>query len=281
MSMDIRFIFLSPGKSEFKVKWFAVSEISSIRKFRHSRRDVPVYLLRKVHMTTHEAIRRVSEVTGIPEHKIGYAGLKDKYDETWQYISLPHEVDEIHEDGLDVVPSGYYERKLRPGDLEKNLFRIEIDGSVDERTLDFLRTNKIYNYFGAQRFGVKKKNHVIGMKLCRKRRLSGMGKFFVNAYQSYLFNEAINALHPDVPKEIPLPGRDVAPIDVQEEMMRRHGVDEIPASGSLRNAFLGPIDIGLYDGKWLEFVLPRSSYGTIVLQELLKKSFEKGPGLRG
>ena len=114
-------------------------------------------------------LRRHFNVT---ERAIGFAGMKDKVGITRQTVSihLPQDPPNINLDHarINVLWSARHRNKIRLGHLAGNRFSIRIrdvdplKAPLAMRTLKRLETAGVPNYFGAQRFGYRKNNHLIG-----------------------------------------------------------------------------------------------------------------------
>lgn len=121
-----------------------------------------IYRLTKEGLDTYSALKIVSRRTGIPLKAIGYAGLKDRYSRSVQYVSLPRRAGER----LDFQERNLYlsyvcnsARPLRIGIHSGNAFTITIR-RMSEDTLEMLRSGvekmsglMMPNYFDSQRFG--------------------------------------------------------------------------------------------------------------------------------
>ncbi|WP_457570051.1 tRNA pseudouridine(13) synthase TruD [Desulfurobacterium sp.] len=135
-----------------------------------------VFLLQKRNTSTLEAVRIISKLLKIPLKVIGFAGLKDKYAVTTQYITLPS--GSISEKEIHFVNNGRWQigkergnsffkikfvgrtnRPLSLGEIQGNKFTIKVrnfEKSMREKFYRNLQTVKLYgfpNYFGEQRFG--------------------------------------------------------------------------------------------------------------------------------
>jgi len=111
----------------------------------------------------------------VRETAIGFAGMKDKLGITRQTVSIlipndPPTVDLDHQ-RIQVLWSKRHRNKIRLGHLAGNRFSIRIR-DVDPlkaplalRTLRKLEANGVPNYFGAQRFGYRRNNHIVGAAL--------------------------------------------------------------------------------------------------------------------
>lgn len=150
--------------------------------------EIPLYLpcgegehlyitVEKKGLTTHQLLRRCSELFAVKERDIGYAGLKDAVATTVQTISVPLLAPEaahrLEDDRIRVLSASRHRNKLRPGHLAGNRFRIRIaspqSGSGDraERILEVLGDRGVPNFFGEQRYGVLGNSHQIGRAILR------------------------------------------------------------------------------------------------------------------
>lgn len=104
------------------------------------------FLVEKRNYTTMRALEHVARAFRIKTKQIGYAGIKDKYAVTRQYISVLRGK-EFSERDLKVSFAGYRDRPLTLGDLWGNAFEIVI------RDIDAIRPRERFvNYYGEQRF---------------------------------------------------------------------------------------------------------------------------------
>ncbi len=114
----------------------------------------------------------------------GYAGLKDKRATTRQWISVsaPAATPEINEDALSALDLGAdikilalkrHSNKLRLGHLRGNRFKLNVHAVVPDgleraqNIIHLLEHTGIPNLFGAQRYGVRVNNHIIGDAILR------------------------------------------------------------------------------------------------------------------
>lgn len=133
---------------------------------------------------------------------IGYAGLKDKYATTIQYISIPLRFSKAFEKfrhpRIKVLESFRSKEKLNIGSLKGNNFFIRLKDVGQESyydivpVLDEIMRKGIPNYFGYQRFGrdsanFEKARDVAQGELIMKDKK--VHKIMLHAYQSYLFND--------------------------------------------------------------------------------------------
>lgn len=297
------------GRRE-KPEDFAVREIINPKFLRKQDSKYILFLVKKRSMTTHQAAAALRQLGW---RDIGCAGLKDKFAVTWQYMSALAEPKVYKTGYLLATPVGK-SRKLLPGDLLGNAFIITLHGcsSLERLPLivDELADRGMPNYFGMQRFGMYAKNCVIGKQLVKRnfrralelinkqskgfRSISNVPKqqlrFFVNAYQSWIFNQALNAYMSkhDKPyfRTTPIVGYNTIFGNTEMERIVKRICDKegiattdfrinelmMTCLGSLRSAFirLPEIDYSLGRDVKLAFTLPKGSYATVLLREICK-----------
>lgn len=157
--------------------------------------------IRKKNLSTWQMIDIFSNHLGIKSRDIGYAGLKDKNAQTKQYISLPKKCEPMLEnfdhEGIKILDRHYHNNKIRTGHLKGNRFFIrlkKVNPTAAYKIHEALKTikkNGIPNYFGFQRFGTDGENYLKGKAILEgtfKEKNKKLHQFYINAYQSYLFN---------------------------------------------------------------------------------------------
>jgi len=291
---------------------FVVDEITN-REFSNSGNFLILHL-KKEYLSTWDLLKTISKKLDIEEHKIGYAGLKDKNATTTQYISIPL----MKEKALKVLNNkqitllGVYRdnKKLNIGDLAGNRFKITLkeikpeDITILYQVISQIQKHGMPNYFGFQRFGEeynfdKAKAVVYGEEIVRNKNLEHL---LISAYQSYFFNawlskrvqiakelnlKRLNILDGDIfsdktKKTITglLPGRKVVRSKSQAREIEKEFDDEfVYAKGFRREAWIKPLDI---KNKYikeenqliLEFTLPKGSYATVFIENLANKNFK-------
>jgi tRNA pseudouridine13 synthase len=114
---------------------------------------------------------------GVTDKSIGFAGMKDKMGVTTQMVSVhvlkdPPSMDIPHA-RIKTLWFARHRNKLRMGHLTGNRFSIRIrdvephKAPTAMRTLDRLQSLGVPNYFGAQRFGYRHNNHLMGAAFLR------------------------------------------------------------------------------------------------------------------
>jgi tRNA pseudouridine13 synthase len=157
--------------------------------------------VRKKDMTTWDMLQYLSEVTGCKVRDFGYAGLKDKDGMTTQYISLHKSFEQklaaFSHEKIKILEKTYHNNKIRTGHLKGNRFFVRlkkvspVDAKKMKEGLAKIAKEGFPNFFGYQRFGIEGDNYLKGKAILegkRKERNFKMKEFFINAYQSYLFN---------------------------------------------------------------------------------------------
>ena len=277
--LPLSFLFVVPEKPlKFSIEWFEVEEIPlPFSRFRHGSEKYFVYRLEKKGIDIWQALKEMEKQTGLDSWKVGYSGIKDKQNRTIQYITLPARIDDFSTSSISVSFEGYSARKFKPGMLEGNRFRIKISGNHD---LSAFSQAKMLNYYGLQRFGMNLDNHLKALKMGKPDFRNRKSRLILQSLQSWIFNESLNRIaESKIPAELPLFSKD----------MGRHGklVEEIASSIGVEpweeRRIMRKTLIQLKSFSWkpegnstiVEFSLPKSSYATVVLQEMAKSCIRK------
>lgn len=269
--------------------------------------------IQKEYQSTWDILHIISQKLQIDEHKIGYAGLKDKNATTTQYISIPlikeKFLNTLNSKSIKLLEVSRHNKKLNIGDLIGNRFTItlkdikEEDLSTIYQVISKIQKHGMPNYFGYQRFGKdydfeKAKRVTYGEEILANRKLEHL---LISAYQSYFFNawlckrvtlskaEGLNklkTLEGDIflnndKKNITglLPGRKVIRAFKEAREIEKKFDDEfIHTKGFRREAWIKPINL---NNKYmqeknqlvLEFTLPKSSYATVLIENIANKNF--------
>jgi len=269
--------------------------------------------IKKQGLSTWELLSVISDTLSIEEHKIGYAGLKDKNATTTQYISIPlnrsQDYKLLNSKNIKVLETFLHDQKLKIGDLEGNRFKINLQSITQKmlpqiyQTLSQIQKHGMPNYFGYQRFGKesnfeKSKRITEGEEVLKDKKLE---KFMKLAYQSYFFNawlakrvelsresgsRKLNLINGDVfnlhDRTIItglLPGRDILRAKNDAREIEEQFDDLfIQDKGYRRDAWIKPLNIkNKYNDESksmiLEFSLPKSSYATVFIENLANKNF--------
>jgi tRNA pseudouridine13 synthase len=256
--------------------------------------------------------QQLAEAAGVQDKDVGYAGLKDRHAVTrqWFSIHLPKretpDLTSLQHPEFKVLGQSRHVKKLRPGDLRGNRFRIvlrDVTGDRDaiEANLRAVASDGVPNYFGAQRFGHDGGNVEQGRAmLAREIRVRNPKKkgIYLSAVRSFVFNEVLalrirqglwgKSLPGDVMDEDgratgPLWGRGrVATTDqaqaLENGVAGRHatlcdGMEHAGLDQERRSLVASPVDMSWEwpqaDRLVLAFALPAGNYATSVLNEIL------------
>jgi tRNA pseudouridine13 synthase len=134
--------------------------------------------IRKVGISTFQAVRQIAKALGMPPNRISYAGLKDAQAITCQVLSVhsvpPDAVTALDLPNIRVMWAERNRTKLKIGHLRGNRFTIRVRG-VDESALatsqailDVLARRGVPNYYGPQRFGQRGDSARLGQAVVRK-----------------------------------------------------------------------------------------------------------------
>jgi len=154
-----------------------------------------LFRLKKSNLSTIQVIRFLSQLFSIKPSQIGFAGLKDKFAVTTQFITVTQDIqtpdricyqnlrgkwirrekiDFEKEHGFCIETAGFTEKPLEIGKNKGNRFLIKIYNLTKEDRKRFYENLEVVknfgspNYFGEQRFGsVKGRNDFIFMYLLK------------------------------------------------------------------------------------------------------------------
>ena len=257
--------------------------------------------------------QQLAAAAGVQERDVGYAGLKDRHALTRQWFSvyLPKgetpDLTQLQHPEFKVLAQRRHVKKLRPGDLQGNRFRIVLRGVVGERAaveanLQAITLQGVPNYFGAQRFGFDGGNVEQGRAmLAREIRVRNPKKkgLYLSAVRSFVFNEVLaqriqqglwgHTLPGDVLDEAgrptgPLWGRGRVATSDQAQALENavaaryaalcDGMEHAGLDQDRRALVVSPADLSWAwpqpDQLVLSFVLPAGAYATVVLDEILR-----------
>jgi tRNA pseudouridine13 synthase len=257
--------------------------------------------------------QQLAAAAGVEEKDVGYAGIKDRYAiaRQWFSIHLPKgetpDLTLLQHPEFEVLSQRRHLKKLRPGDLQGNRFRIvlrDVTGDRDaiETNLEAVASCGVPNYFGAQRFGHDGGNVEQGRAmLAREIRVRHPKKkgIYLSAVRSFVFNEVLalrieqglwgKSLPGDVMDEAgrptgPLWGRGrVSTTDraqaLEMGVAGRHatlcdGMEHAGLDQERRALVASPVAMSWEwpraDQLVLAFSLPAGNYATSVLNEILR-----------
>ncbi len=162
---------------------FVVTEVADVPVAEDG--DHVILRVRKRNWDTLHFVRVLSNVLGISQKRISFAGTKDKRALTTQYFSirLPDgderfrvlkKLSELKLKDAEIEILGFSRRSLKLGDLLGNDFRVRVrgceDGGVAENVKEELAEKGVPNFFGLQRFGtVRFITHEVGKLILQRR----------------------------------------------------------------------------------------------------------------
>lgn len=152
-------------------------------------------------LTTEEVVGSLSRLINKPVKWISYAGLKDRQALTIQWLSVhaPGQliagINELQAPGWKVLMATRHNKKLRPGFLTGNHFKIRLKNMSDQeqfmQRVEQIKLTGVPNYFGEQRFGrntgnlVRAKEMLVENYKVHNKFLKGM---YYSAARSWLYN---------------------------------------------------------------------------------------------
>ncbi len=141
-------------------------------------------LIEKRGLSTLDAIRQMARSLNISQSRFGYGGLKDARAVARQYLSIwsLKELEFRDIPGIMIIDVKRHNKKLKPGTVKSNTFRIVVRESEEDSADEVMRIlyeKGVPNYFGPQRFGSRRPNtHMVGERIV-KDDIEGAVKTFV------------------------------------------------------------------------------------------------------
>lgn len=255
--------------------------------------------IRKTDMNTEDVRDFLAKKYNLNKKDVTFSGNKDKnaVTEQWFSLKLPFkDFKEIYNENIKIIDKKPFNKRLFKGDLKGNEFQITLHLNKNKdlnKTIEYNKKNLFFlpNYFGVQRFS--EKNHIIGYYLIKdpekasellkkdyrkinKEKL----KFYIHAFQSFIFNKTLHDLVEKKKKidKIPLVGWQtksnisdyiLKELDITKQDFKKSDIKVLCPRGSERKAFIS-VDLGYKINKQvvLKFFLPKGSYATVVLEAL-------------
>lgn len=163
--------------------------------------------IKKCGLNTRAVAQMLARHAGVRSMDVGFAGMKDRNAVTTQWFSVglagrdDPDWDALQSDALEVMETMRHGKKLRPGQLKINRFRISLsdihgDRETIKARLDSIASGGVPNYFGPQRFGQNGANLdaaravFMGKRKVRDRRLKGI---YLSAARAQVFNQVLSA----------------------------------------------------------------------------------------
>ncbi|KXS38438.1 MAG: tRNA pseudouridine13 synthase [Halomonadaceae bacterium T82-2] len=164
--------------------------------------------LEKRDLGTPELARRVARACEVAPRDVGYAGMKDRFAVTRQWLSVhlpgreaPADLTErLAAAEVTLLEQARHPRKLKRGVHRGNRFRLRIGGPAVAHPAFASRWARVCeagvpNYFGPQRFGPEGRNlqRACGILARGWRKRDDRQGMLLSAARSYLFNELLAA----------------------------------------------------------------------------------------
>ena len=154
--------------------------VTEIAEHQYSDGKYLICKLEKKNWDQQRAVKEIAKRLHISAKRIGFSGTKDKSAVTNQYISIydvtPEAVNALSIADMRLEPCGYMQRPLSLGELQGNSFEILVRDltDADNLTAQIDAINAVVktglpNYFGIQRFGVKRPiTHKVGLEILKQ-----------------------------------------------------------------------------------------------------------------
>ncbi len=168
------------GRLRCDVPDFVVQEVSDVKAGESG--DHLIVRLTKENWETHHLLRDMARQLGISDERIGIAGIKDKRAITTQLMSIrgidAADLARIALPGVTITPLGRSNKDIAPGDLQGNDFDIiikdvcldagEMESRLSAITAGLAAAGGVPNFFGYQRFGIKRPvTHLVGEQIVK------------------------------------------------------------------------------------------------------------------
>jgi len=251
---------------------------------------------------------QLAKHAGVSSRDVGYAGLKDRHAITKQWFSVRRpsgdgtDWSSFAAEGVEVSEQHRNHRKLKRGAHRGNTFQIalrgeDVDGLDEQLNERLLRIAEggVPNYFGEQRFGREAGNIELGRAvLAGKRFPRNKRSIGISALRSLEFNDELstrvvdgtwNQILVDDTANLDGSGSVFAVDELTAELEQRcneldihpcgtlPALDKIGVKAAHRPLRMRVGEIGWQrkdDAFWLEFQLPKGSFATTVLRELVR-----------
>lgn len=167
----------------------------------------------KQQLNTAFVAETLAKHTGLPLRQVTYAGRKDKHAVTKQWFGLhapkglARPLESLDLPGFSILSTHKHNKKLKVGQLQGNHFSItlrEVSEFDDiEQRLGYVQQHGVPNYYGDQRFGVRKREDgslqvggtlELGLKMVAGEPIRNRNKhnLAISALRSALFNSMLS-----------------------------------------------------------------------------------------
>jgi tRNA pseudouridine13 synthase len=154
--------------------------------------DYVICVLQKKNWTTTGCLKRICKLLKIGKKRVSFAGYKDKNATTTQLFSIykgkREDIEKIKIKDVKILGSWYWDRPIKAGDLLGNRFTVKINLSEEDILLlgEILEGINYFipNYYGEQRFGIRKNNHKIGKLILKEDFLSAVLEYLTTSKEN-------------------------------------------------------------------------------------------------
>ena len=177
-------------KIKVKPQDFIVEEITEIEP--SEKGEYAIFKLKKEGVETLSTIKAIASKLNLNLNDIGYAGIKDRYAQTTQYITIKSQKNlpaEIKGKNYYLKLLGYTDKPIKTGNLKSNKFTITLrelssrDISKIQQNISLIKDTGIINYYDSQRFGSTKNNIFIAKFLFKKDYRAALKQFILSQYE--------------------------------------------------------------------------------------------------
>ncbi|OGO04899.1 MAG: tRNA pseudouridine(13) synthase TruD, partial [Chloroflexi bacterium RBG_13_56_8] len=176
------------GRTRVRLEDFLVQEIPLYPPTGEGQHTL--FEIEKRGIDTNTAIRRLARVWGVPQTRIGSAGLKDAHAIARQLLSVegvaPPTVLDTEVPDVQILWAERHRNRLKVGHLRGNHFTIRVRDPLPDAVkrardiLEILQRRGVPNHFGYQRFGARQNTHLLGCYLVQ-RDLEGFFRIYLGS----------------------------------------------------------------------------------------------------
>lgn len=164
--------------------------------------------IRKTGENTSFVANELAKACGVKSKDVSWAGLKDRHAVTEQWLSVHLPKGETPDfsaflaayPSIEILATDRHHKKLRPGDLIGNDFRLTLTQVSDMPSvlsrLEKVQAKGVPNYFGSQRFGHDGNNLTEARRWGRdnvRTRNQNKRSLYLSAARSWVFNTIVSA----------------------------------------------------------------------------------------
>ncbi len=155
-----------------------------------------VFVMQKRNWNTAQALKEVARRLGRGMKSVGFAGTKDRRAITTQLCSIygasPEQLMRLSIKDIKINCACLSAAPIRLGELKGNNFKVRVNGLPEREIRLEYKYGVFPNYFGEQRFGMRKNNSDVGIMLL-KGDMEGAALAFLTDTQNESDEEAVGA----------------------------------------------------------------------------------------